>query len=75
VIKFILELYAVVCAFATIAYAVLGWASGGKADADELEIREFDEFWYRRSGGVTDDAVLPPDDEDRWKGGDLPAPL
>ncbi len=74
-IKFILELYAVVCAFATIACAVLGWASGGKGDADELEITEFDEFWYRRSGGVTDDAVSPPDDEDCWKGGDLPAPL
>jgi hypothetical protein len=75
VIKSVLELYAATCAFATIAYAVWGWMSRGKADVDELEIREFDEFWYRRSVGVTDDAVSPPHDEDCWNGGDLIAPL
>ena len=59
-IKSILELYTVACAFATIAYVVFGWASRGKADVDELEVREFDEFFgYRRSGGATDDAVSP----------------
>ncbi|SRR5208282_1172280 len=71
-IKSVLELYAAASAFATIAYVVLGWASGGKPDVDELEIREFDEFFgYRRSGGVTDDAVSPPYDEDCWNEGDL----
>ncbi len=75
-IKSVLELYAAASAFATIAYVVLGWASGGKPDVDELEIREFDEFFgYRRSGGVTDDAVSPPYDEDCWNSGDLIAPL
>jgi hypothetical protein len=60
VIKSILELYAVACAFATIGYVVFGWASRGKADVDELEMREFDEFFgYRRSGRATDDAVSP----------------
>ena len=44
-IKSVLELYAATCAFATIAYAVWGWTSRGKADVDELEIREFDEFF------------------------------
>lgn len=74
-IKSVLELYAAACAFATIAYAVWGWTSKGKADVDELEIREFDEFWYRQSGGVTDDAVSPPHDEDCWNSQDLIAPL
>lgn len=75
-IKSVLELYAAACAFATIAYVVWGWASRGKADVDELDIREFDEFFeYWRSGGVTDDAVSPPHDEDRWNSGGLIAPL
>jgi hypothetical protein len=76
VIKSVLELYAATCAFATIAYAVWGWTSRGKADVDELEIREFDEFFgYRRPGDVMHDAVSLPHDEDCWNGGDLIAPL
>jgi hypothetical protein len=58
VIKSILELYAAVSAFGTMAYLALAWASSGKVNISEFEIREFDEAFGRRwSGVVTDDIV------------------
>jgi hypothetical protein len=42
-IKFIFEVYAALSAFATIAYAGLGWASSKRLVTDELErMTEFD---------------------------------
>ncbi len=35
--EFILELYAAICAFATIAYVGFGWASSKRPISDELD--------------------------------------
>jgi hypothetical protein len=52
VIESILELYAVASALGTMAYLALAWASSGKGNISEFEIREFDETFGRRWAGV-----------------------
>jgi hypothetical protein len=58
VIKSILELYAVASAFGTMAYLALAWASSGKVNISEFEIREFDETFARRWAGVVSEDIV-----------------